>query len=500
MDLMHWSKHTVKNVMLHWSHRILSRSWRSFKQYVNEAIIQQSSVAHVISTWVYREQATAFNTWISHCSWQRGMSQQAELQAIRDAELQAVREAERKQLLREQDLQAQRESELQELRSAELRLAQKEAEQQTKREAVLQAKREGEQRLAVQEAELEEERIAELKEKNEAERRLSEREAALEARKEAELTRKQEAERRLAEREAELEAKRDAELKEMREAERKLADREAELDARRQQGQQSKLEAQRKLAERASGLEVQRLADIEEAELQADLQQEADLIWFKKSAAKALRTWQGLTRLGLYSVRLNETASISWRYHKMKAAILELRQYAKYINAEKREATEAHAAALKELAHPAVSVNVQPLSAVPPHRRSPMTSPGSSTAVKDVRIPRTRTARDNGKPCVFFVLEVQGRDENSSYQVPRRYRDFDHLDKMIREKFSFIDDLPCLPPKKSFGALDPHFISSRKITLQQYISDMLQMSELKQCDELCAFLDQDLTIWQQFLH
>lgn len=382
VDLVHWSEHVIRNVILNWHHRILSRSWRSFKHSVNEVIIQRTSVVHVISMWTNRQLASALHTWISHCSWQRSMSQQASREA-------------------EQQLHAST-------------LAAKEAKLQAQQ----------------------------------------------------------------AERETELEERRDLELKEMQEAKQRLAEKEAQLDAERKELLEATIESQRQLAAREAQLATHREEETQkEATLRADREKKL------QRKRQGLRTWHGTTKLAIYSSRLNETAAQQWRFHRLSASIPLLRQYAKHKRDEKLDADQAHATAIKELASSASKRNE--------------TKASSNGSCSGVRIARTKTARDDGKPRVFFILEVKSDDEDSSHQIPRRYKDFDHLDKMIREKFAFlIEDLPCLPPKKSFGALDPHFIASRKITLQQYVSDLLHIPKIRSCDELCAFLSQDLSLWQ----
>ncbi|KAH8284690.1 hypothetical protein KR018_011562 [Drosophila ironensis] len=69
-----------------------------------------------------------------------------------------------------------------------------------------------------------------------------------------------------------------------------------------------------------------------------------------------------------------------------------------------------------------------------------------------------------------YLLRVQrGIEKENSWNVLRRYNDFDRLDKCLR--ISGID-LP-LPPKRIFGNMRPEFVAERKQALQVYINAVL---------------------------
>merc|ERR1711959_612619 len=92
-----------------------------------------------------------------------------------------------------------------------------------------------------------------------------------------------------------------------------------------------------------------------------------------------------------------------------------------------------------------------------------------------VMIPRTRTSKEEGtgKPCVNYLIVVS--TSASTFEVPRRYKDFDNFDRLLRETYpALAPQIPDLPPKKTFGTMDPHFITNRRITLEQYLQTLLR--------------------------
>lgn len=94
-----------------------------------------------------------------------------------------------------------------------------------------------------------------------------------------------------------------------------------------------------------------------------------------------------------------------------------------------------------------------------------------TVAVVSVKLPKTRTQKDEtNKPCVYYMIDIETR--TSEYQIARRYKDFDHFDLLLKELYPGVV-LPELPPKKSFGTMDPHFITNRKLTLEKYLKELL---------------------------
>lgn len=105
-----------------------------------------------------------------------------------------------------------------------------------------------------------------------------------------------------------------------------------------------------------------------------------------------------------------------------------------------------------------------------------------------VKILRTKTTREEhtNKPSVYYMMRVQF-DSETPLEVRRRYMDFDSLDRLLREQFPNLE-MPVLPPKKPIGSMDPHFIATRKTTLQTYLTELLQNSTVANAPAMANFL------------
>jgi hypothetical protein len=225
------------------------------------------------------------------------------------------------------------------------------------------------------------------------------------------------------------------------------------------------------------------------------------LCWVKSKLSVTLHTWLAARREKIYGSHVAQTAVRQWRYHGLDDALFSWRQLSERAYGSKRRILSASPAVDPLDVAFEQQYQAQATSSVElPSSLSQSGNSDSQSGTGALRIVRTRTAKDNGKPCVFFILEVAGEDGNDSFQVPRRYRDFDHLDKILREKYSRLSAvLPSLPPKKTFGALDPHFISSRKRSLEQYVLDLMEIPEIDFSQELQAFLSRDLSQWHDMI-
>ncbi|KAF8769944.1 PX domain-containing protein kinase-like protein like [Argiope bruennichi] len=94
-------------------------------------------------------------------------------------------------------------------------------------------------------------------------------------------------------------------------------------------------------------------------------------------------------------------------------------------------------------------------------------------------------AAENVQGHTVYIMKVQRGSSDVSWQVTRRYSDFDALNNMLQ--ISNID-IP-LPPKKMFGKLEREFVAERQQALQVYINFVLSHPFLCSSVHVKKFLD-----------
>ncbi|GIY65401.1 PX domain-containing protein kinase-like protein [Caerostris extrusa] len=97
----------------------------------------------------------------------------------------------------------------------------------------------------------------------------------------------------------------------------------------------------------------------------------------------------------------------------------------------------------------------------------------------------TIEAAENVQGHTVYIMKVQRGASDSSWQVTRRYSDFDALNNML---LSSGLDIP-LPPKKMFGKLEREFVAERQQALQVYINFVLSHPLLSSSIHVKKFLD-----------
>lgn len=88
------------------------------------------------------------------------------------------------------------------------------------------------------------------------------------------------------------------------------------------------------------------------------------------------------------------------------------------------------------------------------------------------------------QPYTVFVISVNW-DEENTWTVSRRFREFAELHKRISE---LVSGIPALPSKKWVFNLDPAFVSERQRHLDQYISQLVTNPIVLVLDEFQTFL------------
>ncbi|CAL1295584.1 unnamed protein product [Larinioides sclopetarius] len=106
----------------------------------------------------------------------------------------------------------------------------------------------------------------------------------------------------------------------------------------------------------------------------------------------------------------------------------------------------------------------------------------------------TIEAAENVQGHTVYIMKVQRGSLETSWQVTRRYSDFDALNNMLL--ISGID-IP-LPPKKMFGKLEREFVAERQQALQVYINFVLSHPFLCSSVHVKKFLDPGWRIRKQY--
>ena len=106
-----------------------------------------------------------------------------------------------------------------------------------------------------------------------------------------------------------------------------------------------------------------------------------------------------------------------------------------------------------------------------------------------VRITASHFSEEPGrKPYVLYTIRVDRQQEEESWTVDRRYRDFVALRKAVLSCFSGSLRIP-LPPKKILGNLDVMFVAQRLNGLQAFLDALQQYSAVMQLPPVLAFFN-----------
>ncbi|KAK3853289.1 hypothetical protein Pcinc_040166 [Petrolisthes cinctipes] len=99
----------------------------------------------------------------------------------------------------------------------------------------------------------------------------------------------------------------------------------------------------------------------------------------------------------------------------------------------------------------------------------------------------TITDAQNTDGHIEYTVEVcRHPDQEYKWKVNHRYSDFAQLHTTLR---AVTPVLPLLPPKKVFGNTDRDFINERKVALQKYLENLLELPVLCCCLPVKRFLD-----------
>lgn len=114
-------------------------------------------------------------------------------------------------------------------------------------------------------------------------------------------------------------------------------------------------------------------------------------------------------------------------------------------------------------------------------------------------IPLTETYVDtNGK--LFTVYDIRIYEEEETWTIQRRYRDFQTLDgklKKIPEFQTYIKTI-ILPPKKVFGYMNPELIEERRVKLESYLNKVLGISDLAHSPPVLEFCSKEIKPYIHF--
>ena len=87
----------------------------------------------------------------------------------------------------------------------------------------------------------------------------------------------------------------------------------------------------------------------------------------------------------------------------------------------------------------------------------------------------------------YIIYEVVGNDQNGTFNVKRRYNEFNELRlKLVENWPGFF--IPPIPEKKSTGNLDANFIKQRQHMLNHFMKRCARMPHIFYSDELQLFL------------
>jgi hypothetical protein len=101
----------------------------------------------------------------------------------------------------------------------------------------------------------------------------------------------------------------------------------------------------------------------------------------------------------------------------------------------------------------------------------------------------TGTLYGDSDRALYYLVQVDftGR---KSYNLEKRYREFDVLNSTLAERFSgTLKSGTAFPPRKPINRLNPEFYESRVADLHKFMQDLIRHKEIAASGELCEFLE-----------
>lgn len=93
----------------------------------------------------------------------------------------------------------------------------------------------------------------------------------------------------------------------------------------------------------------------------------------------------------------------------------------------------------------------------------------------------------SGTASKHTVYKVRGKDHLGEFEVMRRFREFDHLRRVLYSRFLGLY-VPPIPEKKAMGNTEHLFIEERLFFLDRFLKEVCLLPYLYESEELQAFL------------
>jgi sorting nexin-1/2 len=93
----------------------------------------------------------------------------------------------------------------------------------------------------------------------------------------------------------------------------------------------------------------------------------------------------------------------------------------------------------------------------------------------------------SGAASKHTVYKVRGRDHLGEFEVMRRFREFDHLRRVLYSRFLGLY-VPPIPEKKAMGNTEGLFVEERLYFLDRFMKEVCQLPYLYESEEFQAFL------------
>lgn len=81
------------------------------------------------------------------------------------------------------------------------------------------------------------------------------------------------------------------------------------------------------------------------------------------------------------------------------------------------------------------------------------------------------------------VYKVKGRDHHGEFDVNRRFREFDHLRRVLYSRFLGLY-VPPIPEKKAMGNKEGIFVEERLYFLDRFMKEVCHLPYLAESEEL----------------
>jgi sorting nexin-25 len=102
---------------------------------------------------------------------------------------------------------------------------------------------------------------------------------------------------------------------------------------------------------------------------------------------------------------------------------------------------------------------------------------------------------DDGREFALYVVEVQRKAGEqmpaATWTITRRYSEFHELQQRLRFKYPSVRNLD-FPRRRMVMKLQPDFLHKRRLALEKYLRELLQLPEVCRSRELRAFLSQSV--------